>query len=72
MNTDTTTTAPLLSATKLASKINVSRAVIMTWYHSGLIPAEIAVGKVYRFDEQRVRAVLKEKASPDHNPITTN
>lgn len=59
----TTTTAPLLSATKLGKRINVSRAVVMTWYHEGKIPAEIAEGKIYRFDEETVRASLRAKAT---------
>ena len=35
----------------------------MAWYHAGLIPAEIAIGKVYRFDEAAVRAALKTSAT---------
>lgn len=37
-------------------------STFMGWYHAGIFPAEIAVGKTYRFDADQVDAGLKRHA----------
>jgi hypothetical protein len=54
---------PLLTAKELAAHFNTTPSTIFSWYHDGTIPAEVAVGKVYRFDLERVSRALAEGAS---------
>lgn len=48
---------------ELAAMLGVNRATITTWYHEGIIPAEIAEGRIYRFDPEKVRLVLRHRAA---------
>jgi len=47
---------------QLAAKYGVALSTFMGWYHAGIFPAEIAVGKTYRFDADQVDAGLKRHA----------
>jgi predicted site-specific integrase-resolvase len=50
----------LLTPEDLAGRYVVAKSTILEWFHAGLIPAEVAVGKIYRFDGERVAAALRE------------
>ena len=50
----------LLKAEDLAVMINVSTHTILNWYHAGIIPARVHVGKVMRFELEPVMAALEE------------
>jgi len=54
--------APWLSPKQLAAKLGVSPPTVVNWVHQGIIPAEVATGRIWRFDEQKVFAALKEQA----------
>lgn len=53
----------LLPPRRLAEILGVSPVTILEWYHAGKIPAEIAEGRIYRFDEQKVRTALAQRAT---------
>jgi predicted site-specific integrase-resolvase len=40
----------------------VSGRTVRDWFHAGLIPAEVAAGRVFRFDLERVREALAANA----------
>lgn len=49
----------LATPPELARKYRVAVSTFMGWYHAGIFQAEIAVGKVYRFDADQVDAGLE-------------
>lgn len=49
----------LATPQELARKYRVAVSTFMGWYHAGIFPAEIAVGKTYRFDAAQVDAGLE-------------
>lgn len=53
----------LVSAKALASILGTSTIKILKWFHDGVIPAEVAEGRVYRFDPEKVRLVLRHRAA---------
>ena len=57
-----TETEELFTAGEIAQKLKTSSKTILEWFHSGLIPAEVAEGQIYRFDLAKVRAALAERA----------
>lgn len=50
----------LLKAEDLAAILNVSSRTILKWYHVGIIPARIHVGKTIRFELEPVMAALEK------------
>jgi len=44
----------LLSAGELAKRLGTTPSILLTWYHEGKIPAEVAEGVFYRFDKDAV------------------
>lgn len=52
----------LTTPRELSAKYGVAVSTFMAWYHAGIFPAEVAVGKVYRFDADQVEAGLKRHA----------
>lgn len=52
----------LATAEEMAEHYGVARSTFLAWFHEGKISAEVAVGKVYRFDPERVAADLREAA----------
>jgi len=52
----------LLTPEELAGRYAVKKSTILGWFRQGKIPAEVAVGKVYRFDPERVAEALREAA----------
>lgn len=55
----------LVGPRDLAKTYSVSSVTILDWYRAGKIPAEVAMGKVYRFDAAKVAKALAEQAKPD-------
>lgn len=51
-----------VSASQAAKALGTSSATILGWYREGYFPAEIAEGRVFRFDLRKVKAALAERA----------
>jgi excisionase family DNA binding protein len=49
-----------LTPRQLADRLSTSKATVMSWHHAGIIPAVVAVGRIYRFDINEVEAALAE------------
>lgn len=43
-----------------AAACRVTKPTLLAWYHQGIIPAEIAIGRTIRFDHEKVMAALRE------------
>lgn len=43
---------------ELAKALKVTPPTVLDWHRRGIIPAEIAIGRVYRFNRAKVRAAL--------------
>lgn len=54
--------AELITGKELAKRLGVSPSQITIWRQAGIIPAEISEGRCQRYDEDRVREVLAERA----------
>lgn len=53
----------LMKPEELAARYGVAKSTVLEWYHKGMITAEVAVGKVYRFDADKVAAELRKHAA---------
>ena len=58
----------LMTARELGRQWSISPQVILTWFHAGIIPAEIAIGHVYRFDREKVAEALATQSKPQGKP----
>jgi len=60
-----TGTAPTetLNASGIAKAIGVTHKTVIALYEKGIIPAEIAEGRLYRFDLAKVRKALADRAA---------
>lgn len=45
-----------------AEACGVTKPTILAWYHAGIIPAAVSVGRVIRFDHDQVMAALAAHA----------
>lgn len=52
----------LLAPHDLGQIYGVSSDTVLRWHHSGLIPAAVAAGQVYRFDAEEVAEALRAHA----------
>ena len=52
----------LLTPEEIGEVYQVSGRTVRDWFHAGLIPAEVAAGRVFRFDLERVREALAANA----------
>jgi predicted DNA-binding transcriptional regulator AlpA len=52
-----------VSARQTAKALGTSSNSIMAWYRAGYFPAEIAEGRLFRFDVEKVRAALALRAT---------
>lgn len=52
----------LVTPEELAARYAVAKSTVLDWFHQGKISAEVAVGKVYRFDAEKVAADLRAEA----------
>lgn len=57
------TAAILLTAQQLARALGVSRRTLTTWDQRGIIPS-LCVGRVRRYELDRVRAALRQYEQP--------
>lgn len=46
---------------QVAEHLSVTVPTVFNWFRQGIIPAKIAVGRVYRFDLEEVEAALEKK-----------
>lgn len=44
---------------QVAEHLSVTVPTVFNWFRQGIIPAKIAVGRVYRFDLEEVEAALE-------------
>ncbi len=56
MNTES---PALLNSREIAAIYGVSSVTIIDWHRAGIIPSEVHVGRVIRFDASKVAAALK-------------
>ena len=52
----------LVTPRDLAERYRVTTQTILEWFHQGVIPARVAIGRVYRFEQGEVEAALREHA----------
>lgn len=56
-------TVPQLKTPEEIGEIyQVTGKTVLGWFHDGLIPAEVAVGKIYRFDAEDLAKALRDAA----------
>jgi excisionase family DNA binding protein len=53
---------PLLTPEDLAARYAVTRKTVLEWFHQGRIPAEVATGRIFRFDAEKVAKALAKEA----------
>lgn len=49
-----------VTAREIGTLNGVCRRTVLDWYHGGLIPAAVHVGRVLRFDPAEVEAALRK------------
>jgi len=79
MSAELSTAPVLLTPREMGAVCKVTSAQVLQWHHAGVIPAEIAEGRVYRFDAAKVAKALAKRASkpaattteetPSHLPL---
>lgn len=47
---------------QVADHLSVTVPTVLRWWREGVIPAKVAVGRVYRFDLDEVDAALAERS----------
>ncbi len=52
-----------VNATEMGKLVGLSRQKIVALHEDGAIPAEVAEGRTYRFDPDKVRAALAARAA---------
>lgn len=63
-DTINTASEPLLKPGELAAALSVTTPTVLQWYRDGIIPAKIAVGRIYRFDFAEVEEALAARSKP--------
>ncbi len=64
----TETTPALLNGKELGKELGFSAGEAVRLYKAGAIPAEIAEGRLYRFDIAKVKKALAERAAAKVKP----
>ena len=49
----------LQSPREIGARYGVNKGTVLAWYHQGVIPAEVVVGRVFRFCPVAVERALK-------------
>ena len=62
----------LKSTAEIAADYNVQRQTVLEWYHNGIIPAKVAVGKTFRFDPSAVAKALEKHAAKHQGSRQSN
>ncbi len=52
---------------ELAAVLKISRPQVMAYFRRGIIPAEIAIGRVYRFDVEKCVEALRKHSETEEN-----
>ncbi len=52
----------LLNAKQMGAMLGVSGVTITQWHKDGKIPAEIAEGRLFKFDLERSKEALRKRA----------
>lgn len=52
-----------VTARKVAERYGVTVPTVFNWLRAGIIPAKVAVGRVYRFDLEEVDAALSQQSA---------
>jgi excisionase family DNA binding protein len=47
---------------QVAARYDVTVPTVLNWFHAGIIPAKVAVGRIYRFDLDEVDRALKTRS----------
>lgn len=63
--------AELVTTAQLAKIYQVTPKTVWQWYREGRIDAEVAEGKILRFDPDKVAAALKRRARQAAKPKGT-
>lgn len=50
------------TARQIAARYGVTKPTVFNWLHAGIIPAEVAVGRIFRFDMDKVDAALAQRS----------
>ena len=62
-----------VTARQIAVRYGVTKPTVFNWLNAGIIPAKVAVGRIFRFDLDEVDAALKRRSSirqsGNHNPV---
>lgn len=53
----------VLTPSELAREMKTSIPTVLQWYHDGIIPAVVAIGRTYRFDLADVKAALAKRSN---------
>lgn len=48
---------------QVARHLSVTAPTVLAWFRDGIIPAKIAVGRIYRFDIEEVDAALAKRSA---------
>lgn len=60
---DAPQTCGLMSTSEIAEYYGVVVSTFLQWFHAGIVPAAVAVGKTYRWDREEVaKAIAKHTA----------
>lgn len=52
-----------VTARQIAIRYGVTKPTVFNWLRAGIIPAEVAVGRIFRFDMDGVDAALKRRSA---------
>lgn len=58
-----TATATTVNATEMGAILGITAKTVVDWHKAGKIPAEVAEGRLYRFDAEKVKAALRQRAT---------
>jgi excisionase family DNA binding protein len=53
---------PWVTARQIAERYSVTVPTVFNWLRAGIIPAKVAIGRVYRFDLAEVDAALDQRS----------
>lgn len=52
-----------VTARQIAVRYGVTKPTVFNWLRAGIIPADVAVGRIFRFDMDEVDAALKRRCA---------
>lgn len=58
-----------VTARQIAARYSVTKPTVFNWLRAGIIPARVAVGRVYRFDIAEVEAALARHSARRRKPL---